>query len=199
MIDILKQNILLMSWSEAIAVFTGLLSVWYAKKESILVYPTGIVSVLIYVFLCLKVKLYAEAGINFYYFVMSVYGWWSWSKVDLQKEHIHISKNNFKEQIITISLLVVIYSVLFFVLSNFTDSNVPGLDSLTTSLFFVAMWLMAKKKIENWTLWLIGDIICIPLFFYKGLMLTSFQYAVFTYLAVSGYKEWNKKIANIPK
>lgn len=194
MFELFQQNISLMSLPEAIAVATGLASVWFAKKENILVYPTGIISVLIYVFVCFDVKLYAEAGINFYYFVMSIYGWYEWIKKDDKKDHIHISKNNFKEQIISIGLFIISFFILSQTLLRFTDSNVPYLDSFATSLFFVAMWLMAKKKIENWTLWIIGDLICIPLYFYKGLMLTSFQYLVFTFIALGGYLEWNKKL-----
>ena len=194
MIELFQQNLEFMTYTEAIAVFTGLLSVWFAKKENILVYPTGIISVLIYVYICFNVKLYAEAGINIYYFVMSLYGWWNWSRTDEKKEHIHIKQNNFKEQVFTILFILVIYFLLFILLLKYTDSNVPGLDAFATSLFFVAMWLMAKKKIENWILWIIGDLVCIPLYFYKGLLLTSFQYIIFTFIAVAGFVEWKKRI-----
>jgi nicotinamide mononucleotide transporter len=188
------DNLLSTSWLEAIAVITGLLSVWFAKKENILVYPTGIVSVLIYVYLCFHVKLYADMAINAFYFVMSVYGWhkWSMKMPDSRVRPItHASRN---EWIIGIAGTAISFIILYFVLKNYTDSNVPVWDALTTAIFIIGMWLMAFKKIENWLFWIAGDLMCIPLFISKGLALTGFQYSVFLLLAVSGYVEWKRRI-----
>jgi nicotinamide mononucleotide transporter len=189
----LYENVMSSSWLEAVAVVTGLLSVWFAKKENILVYPTGIVSVLIYVYLCLSVKLYADMGINAFYFVMSVYGWVKWSRKTGDMPARPITWASRKEWIFSVVGVVVFFIILVFILKNYTDSNVPVWDAFTTAIFIIGMWLMALKKIENWLAWIIGDLICIPLFASKGLILTSFQYTVFLILAILGYLEWRSK------
>lgn len=188
------ENLLNTSWLEAVAVVFGLLSVWFAKQENILVFPTGIISVLIYVYICFFAKLYADMGINFFYFVMSVYGWYNWSRKDENKRVIPISVLNLKEWILYVAATVVFFVVLYYVLSNYTDSNVPMWDSLTTAIFLTGMWLMAKKKIENWIFWIVADVISIPLYAYKDLILTSFQFLVFLILAIMGYIEWRKSL-----
>jgi nicotinamide mononucleotide transporter len=192
--DLLYQNLADSSILEAIAVIFGILSVWYAKKENILVFPTGIVSVVIYIYICFFAKLYADMGINFVYFVMSIYGWYMWSRKDLEKSTLPISWCTSKDHLISALMLIVFFAGLSYLLSNYTDSNVPLIDSATTSIFIVGMWLMARKKIENWIYWIIGDIISIPLYFYKDLALTSIQFTVFLILAILGYIEWRKKL-----
>lgn len=192
--QVLYQNLLDTGWLEGIAVFFGLASVWFAKKENILVYPTGIVNVLIYVYLCFHVKLYADMSINAFYFVMSVYGWYKWS-MKMEDKHIRpISYASRKDWIIGIPATIISFFVLYFILRKYTDSNVPFWDALTTAIFIIGMWLMAFKKIENWLYWIVGDAMCIPLFISKGLALTGFQYLVFLGLAVSGYLEWSSKV-----
>ncbi|MEQ9297736.1 MAG: nicotinamide riboside transporter PnuC [Cyclobacteriaceae bacterium] len=183
-----------MTWLEAVAVVFGLASVWYARLENILVYPTGIVSVIIYVYICAGAKLYADMGINAYYFVMSVYGWIIWSKKVDPTHHIPISRNSLSENISAGIILIISFFALRYVLANYTDSDVPIWDSITTSIAFVGMWLMARKKLENWIAWIIADAISIPLYFYKGLLLTSFQYFVFLILAIMGYIAWKKSL-----
>jgi nicotinamide mononucleotide transporter len=190
----LYENVMASSWLEALAVITGLLSVWFAKKENILVYPVGIVSVLIYVYLCFSVKLYADMSINAFYFVMSVYGWVKWSRKTGDKPSRPITRATRNEWLYSLAGLVVFFIILFFLLKNYTDSNVPFWDALTTSIFIIGMWQMALKKIENWLSWIVGDLICIPLFASKGLILTSFQFTVFLILAILGYLEWSAKV-----
>ena len=190
---IIAQNFLATTWLEAVAVITGLASVWYARKENILVYPVGIVSVLIYVYLCFHVKLYAEMGINAFYFVMSVYGWVKWSRKTDHKPARPITRSDMKEWIFAIAGFLVAFIILIFVLKNYTDSSVPVWDALTTAIFIIGMWQMALKKLENWLAWIIGDLIAIPLYASKGLALTSVQYAVFLVLAIAGYIEWSSK------
>ncbi len=192
--DVLYQNILDTTVLEIIAVFFGLLSVWYAKKADVKVYPTGIISVVIYVYICVGVKLYADMGINFVYFVMSIYGWYAWTKKDKSKKILPISFCTQKEHFVNFGMFVFFLAALIYVLSNYTDSNVPYWDSLTTAIFIVGMWLMARKKVENWIFWIVGDVISIPLYFYKGLVLTSFQFTVFLIIAVLGYIEWKRKV-----
>jgi len=195
--DILYQNLVDSSILEAIAVVFGILSVWFAKKENILVFPTGIISVVIYIYICFFAKLYADMGINFVYFIMSIYGWYMWSRKDADKYVLPISSCNAKDHIISSVMLVGFFVGLSYFLTMYTDSNVPIIDSLTTSIFIVGMWLMARKKIENWIYWIIGDIISIPLYFYKDLALTSIQFTVFLVLAILGYLEWRKKLKHI--
>ncbi|HSI76051.1 MAG TPA: nicotinamide riboside transporter PnuC [Lunatimonas sp.] len=181
-----------MTWIEAVAVFFGLASVFYSMKENILVFPTGIVSTLIYVWICLQVKLYADMGINAYYFIMSIYGWYIWSRPKAGEVKVPVTWLDGKEIIASLGLFLGSYAVLYFVLATFTDSDVPYWDSFTTSSAFVGMWLMAKKKVENWIAWIVTDLVSVPLYLYKGLLLTSFQFLVFTILAVLGLMAWIK-------
>lgn len=193
------QNLLESTWLEIVAVVFGLLSVWYAKKANILVYPTGIVSVLIYVYICYFAMLYADMGINFFYFVMSVYGWYNWTRKGAGKQVIKIRWNTTKEQWLAIFATVVSYFVIFGLIWVFKrddpaymNSYVPYVDSFTTSVFLIGMLLMAQKKVENWIYWIIGDVVSIPLYFVKGLVFTSFQYFVFLAIAIMGLIEWRR-------
>lgn len=187
------QNLNNTTWLEGVAVFFGLASVWYAKKENILVYPTGIISVLIYVYITFFAKLYADMAINSFYFVMSVYGWYMWTHQNSEKAERPITWMTKNEHIISAIGLVVFYAGMYYVLKFHTDSDVPIIDSLTTAIFIVGMYLMALKKIENWIYWIVGDLISVPLYLYKGLVLTSFQFFVFLIIAVLGYLEWKKR------
>jgi nicotinamide mononucleotide transporter len=191
--DLLLQNIYNTSLLEIIAVVFGLLSVWYSKKVNILVFPTGIVSVLIYVYICFIAKLYADMGINGIYFIMSVYGWYHWTRKPEGKLVVPVQFAGLKLNIISAVATLFSFGVLSYVLSNFTDSNVPYWDSFTTAIFIVGMLLMALKKVENWIYWIIGDVVSIPLYFYKGLVFTSLQFTIFLIIAVVGYVAWRKK------
>jgi nicotinamide mononucleotide transporter len=197
MLSQLYVNILDTSWLEIFAVMFGISSVWFARKENIWVYPTGIVNVLIYVYLCFYAGLYADMAINAFYFVMSVFGWYNWSRRIDTLNHVLISSLNIKQWLLYILLIFVAFGLIYYVLLNYTDSTVPLFDSFTTSLFIVGMWLMAIKKIENWLLWILGDVLVIPMFAMKGLAFTSIQYIVFLVLAVMGYFEWRKRLALI--
>lgn len=178
---------------ELIAVFFGLLSVWSMKKESILAFPFGIINVLIYVYICFVTKLYAYASINVFYFVMSVYGWYNWLRTGDNEEKIKIAVCSKKERIGNSIAILVFFIVLLILLKRFTDSVVPIWDALTTAIYIIGMWLLARKKIENWILWIIGDFISIFLFAYEKLYFSSFQFLVFTIIAVLGYLEWQSK------
>ncbi len=200
--DAFMVNLMDTSWLEFVAVIFGLLSVWFAKQEKILVYPTGIISVLIYIYICFNVKLFADAGINLFYFIMSVYGWYMWTK-KTDKPALKITFNTKRDWLITggvfIFSLIVIISLLKYFNGDdveYWSTDVPYIDTFTTSVFIIAMLLMALKKVESWVFWIVGDIISVPLYTYKGLVFTSFQFLVFLILAVMGYIEWKKKIAN---
>jgi len=191
--DLFLQNILQTTLLEVIAVIFGLLSVWYSKKVNILVFPTGIVSVLIYVYITFFAKLYADMFINGVYFVMSVYGWYHWTHPSPGKQERPVGFANRIQNIGGLLATVILFIAMRYILINFTDSNVPTIDALTTAIFMVGMWLMAIKKVENWIYWIVGDIISIPLYFYKGLVFTSFQFLIFLIIAVAGYLAWRKE------
>ncbi len=183
---------------EITAVIFGLLSVWYAKKDNILVFPTGIISTSIYVYLLWKWTLLGDMMINGYYFIMSIYGWYLWTRKKEGEDEYPISTLSNKEK--SIALIIFITTIVFVVgvylfFNKFTTWS-AYVDTLITGIFFVGMWLMAKRKIENWILWIIGDIISIPLYFFKGYTFTSIQYIVFTIIAFYGYLEWKKTLNN---
>lgn len=176
---------------EYIAVATGVMSVWYCRRENILVYPTGIVNVLIYVYLFFKAGMYANMGINAVFFITSVYGWYNWSR-QTDGEPLRVTLLSRRQSLLFAVLIGIFTVALYFVLKKFTDSPVPWMDSFTTSMFIVAMWLQAIKKRETWVLWIAGDILMIPLSMAMGLAFTGIQYLAFLFLAISGYIEWTK-------
>jgi nicotinamide mononucleotide transporter len=182
------------SYLELTAVFFGLLSVWFMKKENILVFPFGIINVLIYVYICFTAKLYAYASINVFYFLMSVYGWYNWSRRDNDNKTIRITQCLVKGIIINIVAILVFFLIIRYVLVNYTDSTLPSVDALTTSLYIIAQWLVSRKKIENWLLWIAGDLISIVLFASQGLYFSSLQFLVFTVIATMGFLEWRIKL-----
>lgn len=179
---------------EFIAVVFGVISVLFAKKNNILVYPTGLVSTILFVYILYKFQLYGDLIINIYYSIMSFLGWYLWSKTKGGHEEFPISTISRKEFVIS-SLIFLItltfVALIYYFFDKFTHWT-AYVDALTTGLFFVGMWLMAKRKIENWIFWIIADIISIPLYFYKGLTFSSFQFILFTFIAILGYKEWKK-------
>jgi len=181
------------TWLEAVAVAFGLMSVWYSKQEHIGVYPTGIVSVLIYMYITFQYRLYADMGINAYYFFMSLYGWYHWTDTHTDRAQIAITINSRNENLIALALMAGSFVLIRFGL-DYTDSDVPTWDAITTATAIAGMWLMARKKLENWLAWILTDLISIPLYYYKGLPLTSFQFLVFTFLAIWGYFSWKKKL-----
>jgi len=209
-------------WLEIIAVIFGCFSVWFSKQNKIWVFPTGIVSTLIFVYLLSKWKLLGDMMINAYYFIMSVYGWYIWTRKDDDTHTTPISRTTVKEKYFSIGIFI---STLFFVYlvyllaplwtnwatfinsittlnwATYTNSIKTAIwtthtDSFTSAIFFVGMWLMAKRKIENWIFWIIGDLISVPLYLYKGLTFSSFQYFGFTFIAIFGYLSWKKILDN---
>ena len=204
---------------EFVAALFGVVSVIYAKKENILVFPTGIISTAIYVYLLSRWNLYGDLIINIYYTIMSIYGWYMWSRVMGNNKHIPITRTSKMDKIKTIgififtSIFVIIVYRHFNVMPNnlnFSESVnyaltnmfsgklsnfrkiTPFLDTFTTGIFFAGMWLMANKKLENWTLWIAGNIVSIPLYFVKGYGFTGIQYTIFLILAIQGYFSWRK-------
>ena len=184
---------------EIIAIILGFSSVWFSKNNSICVYPTGMISTSIYVYLLFYWGLIGDMLINAYYFSMSIYGWYYWTRVNNGTATNPISKMNKSEQKISIFLFVFAITFVFAVYNSFNMWNnmIAYIDTFTTAIFFIGMWLMARRKIENWLFWIAGDIISIPIYLYKGLALTSFQYLIFTLIAVAGYITWKKEIIDV--
>ncbi len=181
---------------EAIAFIFGIMSVWYAKKENILVYPTGIICTIITVYLLYINEYFGDMMMNFYYSVMSIYGWWNWSRKKGEEYLLPISRTTKKEKLIGLLLFFLTMFVTYIVYKvNNYDLQIPNyIDIVTSGIFFTAMWYMANKKLENWTLWIIADIITIPLYAYRGLGMLSLQYLIFTILAIQGYNTWRKHL-----
>jgi nicotinamide mononucleotide transporter len=183
---------------EITAVIFGLWSVWCAKKNNIWVFPTGIISTLIYAYLLWQWSLLGDSMINVYYFVMSIYGWYHWTrkKGDVIEFPIStISKREMLTAVIIFVLTIVFVIIVYLYFGKFTNWA-SYVDTFVTGIFFVGMWLMAKRKIENWILWIIGDAISIPLYFIKGYTFTGFQFIIFTIIAYYGYLEWKKTLNN---
>ena len=183
---------------EIIAVFFGFLSVWFSKENHVLVFPTGMISTLIFVYLLFKWVLLGDMMINGYYFIMSVYGWYIWTRRGEDEQVTPISIMSFNEKRISIGIFIATLICVYLVYLAFDKwtSWVAYLDTVTTAIFFVGMWLMARRKIEHWIFWIIGDIISVPLYFYKGFTFTSLQYLGFTFIAIFGYIAWKKSINN---
>ena len=181
---------------EFIAVIFGFLSVWFAKGNNVLVYPTGILSTSIFVYLLIISELYGDATINGYYFLMSFYGWYFWTQKKSGQIINQVGRTSLNEKIGSIFLFLFGIIAIFLIYNYFNKwSTVSAyIDTLTTGIFFVAMWLMSRRKIEHWTFWIVGDVLSVPLYIYKGLFLTAIQYFVFTIIAIIGYREWKKII-----
>ncbi len=207
---------------EFTAMLFGVVGVWFGKKENILVYPLGIISTVIYIYICYKFVLYGDFIINIYYTLMSIFGWYMWSKViDDKKNHIPISRTNSIDKLkafgifmFTSIFVIVVYRYynvmpselgflesISYTITNITSGSLenfkkitPFLDTFTTGIFFAAMWLMALKKIEHWILWIAGNIVAIPLYFVKGLGFTGIQFIVLLVIAYLGYKQWRKSL-----
>lgn len=182
---------------EFIAFIFGIASVWLAKKENVLVYPTGLISTVITVYLLYQAKYFGDMTMNFYYSIMSIYGWFMWSKNNNQPDLL-ITRITSNEKIIGFGMFLLTMVITYFVYEFFGQKlEIPNyIDIFTSGIFFTAMWFMALKKIENWTLWIIGDCIAVPLYAHRGLGMLSFQYLIFTILAIYAYLEWKKTLDN---
>ena len=177
---------------EVFAVIFGFISVWYSKNNNVLVFPTGLINTSIFVYLLFKWELLGDMLINAYYFIISIYGWYYWTRKSKKQNYTPITFLNSKD--IKVVLIIALSSAIFVSLmySYFDKWSgvVSYIDILTTSIFFIGMWLMARRKIESWIFWIVGDVISVPLYFYKGLTFTSFQYFIFTFIAIAGYYKW---------
>ncbi|MCL6267519.1 nicotinamide riboside transporter PnuC [Flagellimonas myxillae] len=186
---------------ELVSVVFALLSVWYSKRENILVYPTGIVGTGIAAYILLYWGLLGDMLINTYYFIMSIVGWYLWTRKVDDTHFVPITKTTKREKKWSVLLFIgtiIFVSVVYAVADKFNVWT-AYVDTLTTAIFFVGMWLMAKKKLENWVYWIVGDIITVPLYAYKGLIFSSLLYFLLTIIAIYGYKAWKKNLGKSPQ
>lgn len=186
------------TWLEYVAVFAGIASVWFSRIENILVYPIGLISTIIYIYLSFKYHLLGEATVNFYYTVMSIYGWRLWAKRNQQHEHAVVitssSAKEWRNQLLFFAFFyITIFIALTYLKRGFAPGAIPWADALASSTAFTGMWLMARKKVESWYWWILTNIASIPLYFVKGLVFTSVFYAVLLVFAFWGLVEWKKR------
>jgi nicotinamide mononucleotide transporter len=186
-------------WYEYLAVFAGIASVWYSRKENVLVYPTGLLNTIIYIFISFDGKLLGEATVNFYYTIMSIIGWYMWTKKDVKQENVlHITLSTKKEWLYQLFFFLLFYAVIFYALTYFkqTFSNgiIPWADAFASATAFTGMWLMTKKKVESWYWWLATNIASIPLYFIKHYVFTSVYYVILFVMAIFGLISWLKKV-----
>ena len=192
------------TWIEAIAVISGIVSVWYSRKENILVFPTGLLNTTIYIYLSFKGHLLGEASVNLYYTIMSLYGWYLWTRKNQTNQEfiLQITNSNTKERIQQFLFFAAVYAIIYFALvylrKSFAPEAIPWADALASASAYTAMWLMAKKKVESWFWWVLTNIASIPLYFIKGYTFTSVQFIVLLILAIAGWIEWSRK-ANTAK
>ncbi len=186
------------SWTsitiEAVVFFFGIISIWFAKREHILAFPTGLVATVLTVYLLYKAGYIGDMLINVYFSVMGIYGWYKWAAKPGTTDNLHISRTDKKEKLTGFALFILTIVVIFAVYSFYDIKIRPEnyLDIFISGLFFTAMWYMALKKIENWTLYIVADTIAIPIYAYRGLGMLALQYVIFTVLAILAYIEWRK-------
>lgn len=190
------QNSSLLEW---VAVITGIISVWFSKKENVLVYPIGLVNTSIYVYISLDAHLAGEGAVNFYYTVMNIYGWYWWTRKNevTHKPVLKITWCNKPELTKIIAAFAGLYLLIFlsltYIQKAFWPGAIPWADALASAAAFTAMYLMTKKKVESWIGWIITNIVSIPLYFVKDYSLTSVYYLILLVLAFSGLMEWKRK------
>jgi nicotinamide mononucleotide transporter len=197
-IDQFLQGIQQTTGLEYIAVFSGIASVWFSRKENILVYPVGLISTIIYIYISFKGSLFGEAGVNFYYTVISIYGWILWSRKLVDKtQSISITFSTRKELLRHIAFFICCYVIIFIALTylkkDFAPGAIPLADGFASATAFTGMWLMAKKKVESWYWWIATNIASIPLYFVKQYVFTSAYYLVLLIMAFWGLNEWRRK------
>jgi nicotinamide mononucleotide transporter len=184
---------------EAIAVIMGIVSVWYSRKENILVYPTGLINTTLYIYLSFKGHLLGEASVNLYYTIMSIYGWYLWTrKTEDQTTFVlqitHSSKKEWAQQLLFFGVIyTTIYLLLTYAKTAFAPEAIPWADAFASATAYTGMWLMAKKKVESWVWWILTNIASIPLYFIKGYAFTSVQFIVLLILAIAGLISWQQK------
>jgi nicotinamide mononucleotide transporter len=186
------------TWLEYIAVFSGIISVWFSRKENILVYPTGLINTIVYIYISIKGSLLGEASVNLYYTLMSIYGWILWAKRNEQHEHIvHITYSDKRWWIYQLLFFAAFYIAIFIALTflkkSFAPGAIPWADAFASATAFTGMWMMTRKKVESWGWWIATNIASIPLYFVKHYVFTSVYYLILLVFAFWGLSEWRKR------
>jgi len=186
------------SWLEFIAVFAGIISVWFSRKENIWVYPTGLVNTIIYIYLSFKMALLGEASVNFYYTAVSIYGWILWTKKNHQQKHVlRITGSSAKAWAGQLAFFGAFYIAVFFSLTylkkDFAPQAIPWADAFASATAYTGMWLMARKKVESWYWWIATNLASIPLYFVKHYVFTSVYYVILLIMAIFGLIEWLRR------
>lgn len=180
------------SYLEWFAVAFGVTEVLLAKRNNILLYPAGIIGILLSLYLKIDAKLYAESLLSMYYLVMSVYGWIIWSQRKAKNETLPVSWTTKQELQIAFAIAIGGYFILYYALVHFTNSDVPILDAFVSSVAWAGMWLLARRKIENWIFLNVSNIVAIPLLWHKNLVLFSLLTLFLFIVAIFGYFDWKK-------
>lgn len=187
----------MLEFVEILGVIIGFIYLWLEYKASIYLWLTSIIMPAIYLFVYFDAGLYADVAINIYYLIIGVYGWVSWRygisrKNGTEKYDLKISHTSRRQWLRLLIAYIVIHFAISFTLINFTDTDVPWFNGLTSALSIIGMWMLAKKLIEQWFVWFVVDILSAVLYFYKGLEPTALLYSVYAIVAILGYKKWNK-------
>lgn len=186
-------NWLVFNWVELSGTLLGLAYLWFAVRQNIFAWVTGLLTSALYIYVFFVSKFYADMGLQVYYVIISIYGWWNWKhgNIDEKNGDLQVSKTgkNLWFKLAVVNLMA--YAVISFVLINYTDSPLPYWDAFTTSISIVATWMLAKKKIEHWLIWVVADAVSMGLYIYKGLYLTTILFFVYTIMAIWGYYKWS--------
>ncbi len=181
---------------EVLGAILGMIYIFFSIRQNIFTWPTGLISSFLYVIVFFDAKLYADMGLQVYYVGISLYGWHFWlkgKKTDAGTQ-VPVRLTAPKLRYLLVAASVVLYALILFILKNFTDSDVPYMDSLTTALSIVATWMLAKKYIEHWLIWIFVDAVSAGLYVYKGLWATVILFSIYTFMAIYGYFAWKKDL-----
>jgi nicotinamide mononucleotide transporter len=182
-------------WVENLAVVTGLLYIWLSVKQNIGCWIFGILSSILYLYVFFVSKIYADMALQLYYIAMAIYGWIHWARADANKAYtkeLQVSKLNMKQALVLLGITLVLWVVMAQVLTFYTDSPIPWIDAFTTAFSITATWMLARKILEHWIIWIVVDFISVGLYFYRGLYSSIFLFIIYTLLAYLGYIEWHK-------
>lgn len=185
------------NYIELLGAILGITYVFFSIRQNILTWPVGLLTSVLYVWVFFVSKLYADMGLQLYYVVISIYGWYEWlngNKSD-QSKTLKVSRLTLKLGIVLAFVSILIFLLIWYILKYYTDSPVPRADALATSLSIIATWMLARKILEHWLVWIFVDAFSIGLFWYKDLLPTVFLFVVYTVMAVVGYVEWKKELS----
>src|ERR1035437_5948904 len=183
------------NWVEIIGVILSLIYIYLSIEQKVSLWIFGFLSSALYIVVFFQTKFYADMSLQFYYLVISVYGWFSWKKGSQDSGQELPATTTSKRLILQLGVSsIVIYVIYYLVLAKFTDSTIPKADSLVGMLSVVGTWMLARKLIENWLVWIVADAIATGLFFYKGLYPTAILFIIYTGMAAVGYLQWKKSI-----